>query len=50
MDSWEHAGRNRDILVMGDMNLDFKEWGKMTGQERKLMDEANNQVMAEGFT
>ena len=47
---WRRVGVKKDTVVMGDINLDFKVWGQMTGQERKLVEEADNQVVASGFT
>ena len=30
-DSWVKAGRERDCIVMGDLNIDFMKWDRMTG-------------------
>ena len=48
--NWAKAGRERDTLVLGDLNIDYLKWGSETGHKGRLITEANTQLVTEGFT
>ena len=38
------------MLVMGDMNLNFKQWNTMDGHEGEMVEDMNNRIVTTGFT
>ena len=43
--NWEKAGRERDTIVLGDLNLDFLKWNNSTGLKAKLMELINKSAV-----
>ena len=31
VDKWERAGMNNDVVVMGDLNIDWTDWNNLNG-------------------
>ena len=50
VDSWERYGGNQDVVVMGDMNLDFKQWHTLDGYEGEMKEDMDNMVVMLGFS
>ena len=50
VDNWRKAGKERDTVLLGDLNLDFQKWGRETGLRAKLISEVNNKIIIEGFS
>ena len=42
VDSWERTGGNQDVVVMGDMNLDFKQWNTLDGYEGEIIEQQSS--------
>ena len=49
VDSWEAAGLEGDVMVMGDLNLDWNKWNDFTGLKAKLRDIVNDKLITIGF-
>ena len=47
--NWEKAGGERDTILLGDLNIDFKKWDSSTGFKAKLVDLVKKPIVQSGF-
>ena len=49
IEMWRKAARRMDVMVMGDLNLDYLKWTAPTGLHAKMIDRVKIDIETEGF-
>ena len=49
VDSWKAASTNKDVLVIGDFNLDYERWAIPDNCHKKMVDKVKHDIETSGF-
>ena len=49
INKWKNMSRNKNCLVIGDINLDHLKWSTPDGRQEKMVDELKNHIEVNGF-
>ena len=47
--NWKNAGRNKNCIVIGDINLDYIKWNEPEHHLEKMVEETQRSIETEGF-
>ena len=48
-EQWKRASINNDCIVMGDLNIDYRQWNKLTGLHKNLGKIVDEELITLGF-
>ena len=49
VDRWKSAARNKDVLVIGDVNLDFRRWQDPDSGHIRMVEKVKRDIETLGF-
>ena len=49
VNKWEQAGRNSDVMVLGDVNLDHLTWAQPKQRHKTMVDKVKDQIETAGY-
>ena len=50
VENWKRAATNSDVMVLGDLNLDFLTWGVPDGSHLRMVEKVKTQIETLGFS